>query len=365
MNKKVAALFTALSIVCFTNSVALADPLSDKLNSQKQQLEKDKNSLSDAKKKREAAEIEIEKLDNQIESLMKEINDTKTNISKTQDNIKIAQKDLEVAQKNIEKEQDLFNKRIRAMYINGTGSYVSVILESKGLSDFISKIEAVKKVMEFDKKVIANLKEKRQVVQGKKDVLDAQNSKLVALKNESEQKLSKLNDTKATQDKAIKELQSQEKLLASKVDESQAQINSTVRQMREINQAAPKYNPSRGAAPISSNNVIAYAYNFLGKPYQWGGNGPSSFDCSGFVKYVYGHFGVDLPRVADAQQGAGAPISRSNLQPGDLVFFGSPAHHVGIYVGNDCFVHAPKTNDVIRVSSLSDRSDFSGAVRVK
>ncbi len=113
----------------------------------------------------------------------------------------------------------------------------------------------------------------------------------------------------------------------------------------------------RNAAAFSSNPVLAYASNFLGIPYVWGGTSPLGFDCSGFTQYVFSHFGVNLPRVSEDQQNVGTLVSRANLQPGDLVFFGTPAHHVGIYVGNGKMINAPHTGAVIRIQTLN--SDFT------
>ena len=94
----------------------------------------------------------------------------------------------------------------------------------------------------------------------------------------------------------------------------------------------------------------------------WGGTSPSGFDCSGFTQYVFAHFGVNLPRVSEDQQNVGTLVSRDNLQPGDLVFFGTPAHHVGIYVGNGNMINAPHTGAVIRIQTLN--SDFTYGRRV-
>ncbi|MGG7176799.1 C40 family peptidase [Clostridium paraputrificum] len=118
----------------------------------------------------------------------------------------------------------------------------------------------------------------------------------------------------------------------------------------------------------SSNQVINYAYNFLGRPYVYGANGPNSFDCSGFTSYVYKHFGVGLPRTSQSQFGAGSAVSRNNLSVGDLVFFNTYASlgHVGIYIGNGDFIHAASSGSV-RVSSLNEgyySSRFAGGRRV-
>jgi cell wall-associated NlpC family hydrolase len=121
----------------------------------------------------------------------------------------------------------------------------------------------------------------------------------------------------------------------------------------------------KNAATFSSNSVLAYASNFLGIPYVWGGTSPSGFDCSGFTQYVFAHFGVNLPRVSEDQQNVGTFVSRANLQPGDLVFFGTPAHHVGIYIGGGNMINAPHTGAVIRIQALDDDFTYGRRVNLK
>lgn len=93
----------------------------------------------------------------------------------------------------------------------------------------------------------------------------------------------------------------------------------------------------------------------MGKPYQWGGTGPDSYDCSGLVYYIYGKLGISLPRVASSQAGAGTYASKDDLTYGDLVFFardGKNINHVGIYIGDGLMVHSPQTGDVVKKTTI-------------
>jgi cell wall-associated NlpC family hydrolase len=106
------------------------------------------------------------------------------------------------------------------------------------------------------------------------------------------------------------------------------------------------------------SSVVAFAESFVGKsPYVWGGASPSGFDCSGFTMYCWGAFGVSLPHNAAAQQSMCRP-STGDPQPGDLVFFGSPAYHVGIYIGGGSMVNAPHTGCMVSYGSVSGNSGF-------
>lgn len=178
------------------------------------------------------------------------------------------------------------------------------------------------------------------------------------------QKLDKLIVTKESQNKLITELKTKEKLLGGRAP--QLSVIKSIAKINEIRNSAPKYTPSRGSATISDNAIIAYASNFLGTPYLWGGTTPAGFDCSGFTQYVYAHFGISIGRTTFNQINDGVPVSKENLQVGDLVLFGTFAnpHHVGIYVGNNNYIHAPHTGDVIKVSPIS-RSGFIIGRRVK
>jgi cell wall-associated NlpC family hydrolase len=105
--------------------------------------------------------------------------------------------------------------------------------------------------------------------------------------------------------------------------------------------------------PAGLSPAVDLAQRHLGVPYVWGGESPSGFDCSGLLQYVYAQLGVNLPRVAADQARAGQPVaSLADAVPGDLVAFGEPVDHIGIYAGNGLMVVAPKTGDVVKVQEI-------------
>jgi cell wall-associated NlpC family hydrolase len=118
-----------------------------------------------------------------------------------------------------------------------------------------------------------------------------------------------------------------------------------------------------GVASAFGTRVVSYARRFIGIPYSWGGSSPSTgFDCSGLVRFVYGHFGITLPHSSWADLSHGRRISRRSLRPGDLVFFYG-AGHVGIYVGRGRFIDAPHSGARVRISTMGQYSGYYGARR--
>ena len=129
-----------------------------------------------------------------------------------------------------------------------------------------------------------------------------------------------------------------------------------------VSSAAQAAAPAAQAAAARSG-AMATAMAQLGKPYRWGATGPSAFDCSGLVSYAFDKAGKDLPRTSRAQAQVGTKVSKSNLKPGDLVFYYSPISHVGIYIGDGQIVHASTSGQPVKISDI-DRMPFNSARRV-
>ena len=134
---------------------------------------------------------------------------------------------------------------------------------------------------------------------------------------------------------------------------------------------APAPAPQPAPAPVQQSGnaaqvAVSTAMAQLGKPYVWGAEGPNSFDCSGLTMFAYAAAGISLPHYTGAQINVGRRVSWDEMQPGDLIFFGSDLHHMGMYIGGGQMIHAPHTGDVVKISSLSGyyQSNYAGSVRV-
>jgi cell wall-associated NlpC family hydrolase len=200
---------------------------------------------------------------------------------------------------------------------------------------------------------------------------DAQ-GKLTDLQSGEQSELAALQAVKAQQEDLKKQLQANldaaEKVLGKLSAADRARI---AQENAEEAQKARDQRPSRDKGrmdddlpnvPVSGRASVAL--DQLGDSYSWGAAGPSRFDCSGLTMYAWGKAGVSLSHSSAAQFGEGRRVSRANLMPGDLVFFGtSSIHHVGMYIGNGKMVHAPNPSKPVQVNDIDYMSGYSGAVR--
>ncbi|MFI5731390.1 NlpC/P60 family protein [Kribbella sp. NPDC051587] len=201
---------------------------------------------------------------------------------------------------------------------------------------------------------------------------DAQ-GKVADLQASAQSELASLQAVQTQQNKLIAEakgnLDAAEKVLGKLSDAERARIREENEKEAE---KARNERPSRDGdrmdddLPVPANGragqAVAVAMNQLGDPYVWGAAGPSTFDCSGLMMYAWGKAGVSLPHSSKAQANEGRRVSKSQLMPGDLIFFYSPVSHVGMYIGNGRMVHAPRPGKSVETSSI-DTMPYNTAVR--
>jgi cell wall-associated NlpC family hydrolase len=343
-----------IALISTLNVTALAVPTNGT-------LQPNSDSITKIQSEREGIEIKIEQFDDEIEKNIARTEECKLKISQTEKDIKIAVEAVNDVEIKAAKEEELFSNRMRILYMNGFDGYTDILLSAESIGDFISRIESVKTVINYDKKVMDEFKTIKNQLNENKQKLSDRIELLLSLQAENKQKLNEIILTKETQRKLIVELNRKEVVLLASLNGSEGAVNTSGAK------SVPKTTPSRGSINMSQSDVLAYASEFIGIPYRWGGTSPSTgFDCSGFTQYVYGHFGISIGRTTGSQIGNGVQVSRSNLKPGDLVFFGNNnnPHHTGIYVGNNSYIHSPRTGDVIKISAMT-RSDFITGRRVR
>lgn len=354
------------------NTQVLADPLSDSLKLQQQLLEQSRSTYDELEDEINSTEAKVQMLDEQIGDLLATIDETDDSIKETNNEIKSVEEDIKKSEDDLKKEQELFEKRIKAMYMSGAAGYMNVLLQSVSFGDFISRIEMISKILNYDNDVMSKLKVKKDELNQKKLLLAEKNDKLLKLQHENSKKFDELNSIKSDQQKLIAQLKEKQKQYASTMAGYQHRIDSILKQIQSSSMGSNDSKSqsslvSRGentAVASSGNDIVAFAVKFLGVSYVWGGSTPAGFDCSGFTSYVFSHFGVSLYRRAADQSRQGKAVSRDSLMPGDLVFFGKPAYHVGIYIGDGLYIHAPETGDVVKISPIW-WTNYSGARRVK
>jgi cell wall-associated NlpC family hydrolase len=161
--------------------------------------------------------------------------------------------------------------------------------------------------------------------------------------------------------KLVNDIAAQQKSLQDQLDQIEA-ANKKLTAADKAAQSDKGGTPPNVKAPTAAaQEAVNAALSKLGSSYVWGATGPTTFDCSGLMQWAYKKAGITLPRTAAAQSGYGTRVSRSQLQPGDLVFYYSPISHVGMYLGGGMMVHAPTTGDVVKISPL--QSQYAGATR--
>jgi len=282
---------------------------------------------------------------------------------------------LRLARSNLRHSQALLSERLFAMYTSDSeNSNLEVLLGASSIDDLMSRIDTVNRVSDQSSEVLKQVKIFRTAVQTREARLKnahVQQEKLVAersaqkasIEGQLAQRRQLLSSIKSEIDRIQAAERAQQAQLAA---QARARLSTAGAEVLSasagaITSSEPVYAPPPG----QYGGVVGIAMQYLGTPYVYGGASPGGFDCSGLVMYAFAQIGVSLPHNAAAQYGYGMPVSRDQLQAGDLVFFNGLGH-VGIYVGGGSFIHAPHTGDVVKISSLTGwyASTFVGGRRL-
>jgi peptidoglycan DL-endopeptidase CwlO len=314
-------------------------------------------------KRAEAQQVlaQIQAMDAQMEKAVEAYNAANVRLDQIKHDLEVNQARLQTAKKNLVKARAQVSARLVALYTSDEPDTLSIIFGSSSLGDLIERIDSANRIADEDARIAAEVKQYRNEVQTRQQAL---------VKAQADQE--KVVAERAAQRASVQSQLAERQALYSSIRDQIAQLEAAerARQARLAAQAraaakqqsapapapAPAPSSSSGSSappPATHSSVVSIALQYLGVPYVWGGASPSGFDCSGLTMYAYAKVGVYLPHNAAMQYGMGTPVSRSQLAPGDLVFF-SGLSHVGMYIGGGRFVHAPHTGDVVKISSLSE-----------
>lgn len=320
-------------------------------------------------KRAEAARIkaQVEKLDTDLEIAAEAYNEAKGAYDSV--TTKVKENEARAAELSAQQQalQTNLATRVASMYRQGPLAQLEVLLTATSFEEFATTLDILRSLNDQDaaqvselKATTAELERVHAELAAQQAEAKAQSDLMEARKTEAEKQLNERNRVLSGVNAEIAQILREQEAAERRRAEAAAAA------ARAAAAKAPARPSTDYGTPTTAprSEVVSIALSKLGSPYRWAASGPDSFDCSGFTMWVYRQVGVSLPHSSRAQINYGQRVSRENLAPGDLVFFGrSTIHHVGIYVGGGKYVHAPSTGDVVKVSSLSGRSDYVGACR--
>jgi len=265
------------------------------------------------------------------------------------------------AQKRLRQLETHLDTRANDMYRNGPLGFLDVLLGSKSFDQFARTWDILKQLNALDATYISQTKDA-------KAEYESAHAELSSKEQAAARQVSIMAGNKRLIQGQLAERKQKLAGVEAQVAALQAQEAAAARARAAAVQASYSSGGGGGGGsyPTPSipahGSVVQYAESRIGCPYQWAASGPSSFDCSGLMMWCYGRIGISLPHSSAEQIHSGQRVSRKDLEPGDLVFFGSPIHHVGMYVGGGEMIEAPYTGASVRRASM-DRSDYAGACR--
>lgn len=349
-----------------------------------------------ARLRSEAAKVQrtIDQMNDQVETLVERYNANREALARTQAAQVSTSRRIERARRELASAKQQLDQRVWAIYTGGAqlGTLAGAgLLTATDLHEALTTAKYQEDVVDADRRTLARVERAKRALDALAAQLAAQRRAQEGLQARLAGERQQIEDglaaqrayltriTAAVRQALEEERRRQEELRRKAIARRLAALRAA--RMRAARAAAARRASAArvGAMPAgagrsarspssAAGRAVAFALRQLGKPYQWGATGPSSYDCSGLTQTAYSYAGVAIPRVSAAQWYAGPHVGMDDLGTGDLVFFATDLsdpgtiHHVGMYIGSGLMVEAPFTGASVRISSIG-RADYIGAVR--
>lgn len=386
------AVLTALLVVGMIPPPAAANPSLDELRSQANQAEARRDQLTS---EQQAAQTRLNQLEDEFAIAVEQYN--RANVELEELNAEIARLEEEITGLNegVSEREGQVGTLLRGMFMRGGDmNTIDAIIGGEGVAPTVRRLGYLQNSQRTNLGLIEGFVADRTILDREQSELASARERQAELTAELDSQRSDIESRVASQSAEMAEL---EQVLAG-VDADLRQAGAAIsaeeeriaQRQAEQESGAPGGGssggggsdggssrpgnppPSRGEpsppAPVVGNPsgaagaAVSAAMGQIGTPYVWGGSSPGGFDCSGLTSWAYRQAGVSIPRTSGAQFGAFPRVSRDQLQPGDLVYFGPSIHHVGMYIGGGMMVEAPRTGLNVRTAPIS-RRDYAGANR--
>ena len=340
--------------------------------------------IEDAQSQARALQNLIDQLDERLSAAAEGYDYAHQQLEDTQAAIKTTQTQLTQSEGDLATVQQQLNKRVVEIYKSGDLSMLSVLLNANSFTDLIGRFEQLRRLTAQDAQLLKQISDYKLQMSRQKTELNTalvqeqvDVRKTEAAKQEVEAQLAIQKESLKGKEVQIAQLKKEEAarqaalLVAAKKAAAEARRKAAAAKAAAEAAAKKKRTTTTtdrsgggngtNTGGVSGADLVDYAMKFVGVPYVWGGSTPSGFDCSGFTGYVYKHFGIYLPHSSVMQYDYGTPVAQSQLEAGDLVFFFSPIHHVGIALGNGLMIN--ERTGGVQIESVYWNS-YTGARRI-
>lgn len=310
----------------------------------------------------EAAEARLMEIEREFELVVEEYNAVNERLDRIQHDMAATQLIVRRINARMETKESAAVALAIELYKAGpTGAAVEAVLSSETIADIETRVEYLESSNDAQAEVFERLAVDRMQLDRHMSALEDQKSaallaeaRLSQLRQRVEEKVALQEDEIAQLNAALERARAREAAAEAAARQAAAATSGSLLDTGPI-KPAPAPNARAQAA-------VDAALSQVGKPYRWGAAGPDSYDCSGLTMWAWAHAGVSLPHNSGMQYNSTPRVAQSDWQPGDLLFFGDPIHHVAMYIGNGQMVEAPYTGSQVRVNSAY-RSDYVGAGR--